>query len=441
MSTRWTTYVLLLGLGCARVLLHVQEENREAVTLEGRAGLFAPVPYDAYVHGKAVQVPSRLCREYDVPLNPTSRYIFIIERGDCPFTHKALHAQKAGAQAVVIYDNIEEGLMTMSADNLTISIPTVFVSKLDGLKLMRKSGFFSLNMTFYTPHFARPSLELVLSGDPTWSFSLIEVLKGVREMWEWVSYKTYYVVLPCTSCVTYSQPVGNCLGGGRYCSHHGVTFLKEVVRQECIFNQYNSSQYLTYMETWARECKYSKFECFSGYFQADIDPEYVQSCYNSSFQPFFSLTAANPTLARLQQEYFSLAPYFPVYISGHNFEGLATAETVKRALCASMVSPPEICRDRICAAHCWPEMLGNTVCDSPCNTSACDSDHHDCEAPTPPPSSPQCAPSCPLFALNNSYCDLPCNVSACEYDRNLCISKDIFIPRNANFEYKYIFFG
>jgi hypothetical protein len=39
----------------------------------------------------------------------------VIDRGNCPFTKKAFFAQQAGADAVMIVDNIAETLVTMDA--------------------------------------------------------------------------------------------------------------------------------------------------------------------------------------------------------------------------------------------------------------------------------------------------------------------------------------
>ena len=55
--------------------------------------------------------------------------IALIDRGSCNFTDKVKNAQKAGAKAAIIADNIpNENLVFMSGDDATITIPAVFVS-------------------------------------------------------------------------------------------------------------------------------------------------------------------------------------------------------------------------------------------------------------------------------------------------------------------------
>ena len=64
----------------------------------------------------------------------------LVERGNCTFTAKAVHAQAAGANAVIIYNNKEEGPTPMgdAGENeyaKKISIPVVCISQADGVQL------------------------------------------------------------------------------------------------------------------------------------------------------------------------------------------------------------------------------------------------------------------------------------------------------------------
>ena len=58
--------------------------------------------------------------------------IAVVIRGNCNFTDKVLNAQNAGAIAVVVVDNVEGALVSMSGDEPSINIPSVFISKSDG---------------------------------------------------------------------------------------------------------------------------------------------------------------------------------------------------------------------------------------------------------------------------------------------------------------------
>jgi extracellular elastinolytic metalloproteinase len=58
--------------------------------------------------------------------------IALIDRGDCNFTVKVKNAQDAGAIAVIMVNNAGNALVTMSGDDPTITIPSVFIGQSDG---------------------------------------------------------------------------------------------------------------------------------------------------------------------------------------------------------------------------------------------------------------------------------------------------------------------
>ena len=67
--------------------------------------------------------------------------IALVSRGTCEFGLKSLNAQNAGAIAVIIYNNVN-GIVTMGAgeDGANVSIPSVFIDKIDG-ELLRDNLF------------------------------------------------------------------------------------------------------------------------------------------------------------------------------------------------------------------------------------------------------------------------------------------------------------
>lgn len=430
----------LLPLSTGKVQVSVQSAGEQVFSIEAQAAEFSAVPYGGYIQGVAVKVPSRLCQAYDVRLSPQDRYIFVLERGDCEFIAKTINAQKAGAIAVVVYDNVDEGLVTMGSNQQTADIPALLVRREDGLRIMRASNFLSLNITFGAGRYSRPSLELVLTSLPYYSHSLHSSLQALRTLSPYLTYRPFYVVLECESCGVYTAAVKNCLGGGRYCSRQGIGFLQEVIRQECIREgNYTFSQYLDYMETWVAECLNCTMDCSEGYAKAGIDPAYVNQCFQASFHPSFSLTSSNFLLERAQRDFVSFSPDRTLYLCGEAFQGEQTAETVQRALCSVMLDPPALCSEALCAPNCWPELLNNQACDLPCNSTACQLDQGDCSAPPLPAASLNCAPGCAPEKLSNRLCDLPCNMSTCGYDQGDCYSKDIYYPASADFPYIYLF--
>ena len=73
-------------------------------------------------------------------LNDLTGKIALVSRGTCEFGLKALNAQNAGAVAVIIYNNVG-GLIGMAAgaDGADVTIPAVFLSKVDGDSFPRRS--------------------------------------------------------------------------------------------------------------------------------------------------------------------------------------------------------------------------------------------------------------------------------------------------------------
>ncbi|MBM7551768.1 S8 family serine peptidase [Thalassobacillus pellis] len=74
----------------------------------------------------------------DKPLNNARGKIVLMKRGKVPFTDKAMLAEAAGAEAVIIYNN-EKGEFRGAIDGSSVSIPVVAVSKEDGKWLSEKS--------------------------------------------------------------------------------------------------------------------------------------------------------------------------------------------------------------------------------------------------------------------------------------------------------------
>jgi hypothetical protein len=189
-----------MQLATANVQVRVQSQGEQDYSIEAKAAEFSSVPYGGYLQGAAVKVPSRLCNGYDVQMNPLGRYVFVIERGDCEFSTKVLNAQRAGAIAAIIYDNVQEELMTMGSEDQIIDIPALFVQRDEGLRIMRTPNVISLNITFVTGHYSRPSLELVLTGLPTFSRTLPSTLSTLRTLSPYLTYKPYCIVLKWQNC-------------------------------------------------------------------------------------------------------------------------------------------------------------------------------------------------------------------------------------------------
>ena len=64
--------------------------------------------------------------------------IAVVERGNCFFTNKVKNAQGAGAIAVLVVNNVAGPPIGMSGDDLTITIPSVMISKEEGAVIMQQ---------------------------------------------------------------------------------------------------------------------------------------------------------------------------------------------------------------------------------------------------------------------------------------------------------------
>ena len=61
--------------------------------------------------------------------------VALIDRGECPFVDKVMNAQRAGAIAVIIANNVSTGAIGMGGDGPNVRIPAVSVSMADGALL------------------------------------------------------------------------------------------------------------------------------------------------------------------------------------------------------------------------------------------------------------------------------------------------------------------
>lgn len=64
--------------------------------------------------------------------------IVVVERGNCTFVSKVLNAQAAGAIAVLVVNNVVGPPITLGGDDLTVTIPSVMVSKEEGALIMQQ---------------------------------------------------------------------------------------------------------------------------------------------------------------------------------------------------------------------------------------------------------------------------------------------------------------
>jgi hypothetical protein len=69
------------------------------------------VPPDGLKSHEVVQVqPADGCARLITPLEWTQGRVVVVDRGNCPFVQKVFYAQRAGATAAIVVDNVPVSL-------------------------------------------------------------------------------------------------------------------------------------------------------------------------------------------------------------------------------------------------------------------------------------------------------------------------------------------
>ncbi|MCA1762339.1 MAG: M12 family metallo-peptidase [Flavobacteriales bacterium] len=118
------------------------------------AAAFGPNIPGAGVNAQAVLVedgedePNDLC---SAAVNPSeiAGNIALVNRGECTFVQKVLFAQEAGAEAVIVINNVPgDGFFDMGGNSGAINIPSVMISYEDGQTLLSGIGGDGENFNF-----------------------------------------------------------------------------------------------------------------------------------------------------------------------------------------------------------------------------------------------------------------------------------------------------
>ena len=81
--------------------------------------------------------------------NDVDGKIALIRRGTCTFVTKVKNAQNAGAIGVVIYDSLGTNPFTMGGTDNSINIPSVMISRTNGLTLVNNLSPNTVNVSLY----------------------------------------------------------------------------------------------------------------------------------------------------------------------------------------------------------------------------------------------------------------------------------------------------
>ncbi|PQQ00536.1 vacuolar-sorting receptor 3 [Prunus yedoensis var. nudiflora] len=246
----------------------------------------------------------------------------LVDRGDCFFALKVWNAQKAGASAVLVADNIEERLITMDSpeeDGSTskyienITIPSALIEKSFGqtLKKSISSGdMVNVNLDWReaVPHpDDRVEYELWTNSNDECGVKcdmLMEFVKDFRgaaqilEIGGYTQFTPHYITWYCPQAFTLSkQCKSQCINHGRYCApdpeqdfstgYEGKDVVLENLRQLCVFKVVNKTNkpwvwwdYVTDFQIRCpmKEKKYNK-ECADSVIKSlGLDIKKVEQC-------------------------------------------------------------------------------------------------------------------------------------------------------------------
>lgn len=105
-------------------------------TYQAGSSVFGPCAFD--VQGQVVQAlsgSSTLGCSALTNASAVAGKIAIVDRGSCNFTVKVKNAQNAGAIGVIVVDTVPNQIINMAGDDATITIPSIFITREDGLKI------------------------------------------------------------------------------------------------------------------------------------------------------------------------------------------------------------------------------------------------------------------------------------------------------------------
>ncbi|CAD8092965.1 unnamed protein product [Paramecium sonneborni] len=384
-----TFCVLFVIFGAVLGQLKIQSPKEttdfpDALSVEYSIANFGHIPYGKKMSALLFIPPSiddqdkvlKLCdepimrSEYQYSQSYGDKWL-IVRRGDCPFTRKAIIAQKLQAKLLIIVDNrdekVEQIMMADDGNGYQVDIPSVLISKSEGEKVisyLKKSTAlylvghieFKLSQTL-----SQTNVLFGLNIENKDTFRLINEFRPIYlELKNDIKFSIFYEVLRCFTCEKDEWKIENpdCLGGGRYCQFdpNGVAFgsgsdvLKEQLRQTCIW-QVDSELWWSYMNYFTKKCtKENEFDkCFESFVNSE-DKVKIQQCIQSSYRDQNKLEKGENSIleSHFQLRYQSGIIFYPgVSINSVAYRGNIEADEIKEAICASFKEMPEQCKEQV----------------------------------------------------------------------------------------------
>uniref|UniRef100_A0A1J3HH75 Vacuolar-sorting receptor 3 n=1 Tax=Noccaea caerulescens TaxID=107243 RepID=A0A1J3HH75_NOCCA len=342
----------------------------------------------------------------------------LVDRGDCFFALKVWNAQKAGASAVLVADNVDEPLITMdtpeedvaSAKYIeNITIPSALVTKGFGEKLKKAiSGGDMVNLNLdwreAVPHpddrveyelWTNSNDECGVKCDMLMEF--VKDFKGAAQILEkggYTQFRPHYITWYCPHAFTLSrQCKSQCINKGRYCApdpeqdfssgYDGKDVVVENLRQLCVYKVANETgkpwvwwDYVTDFQIRCpmKEKKYNK-ECADSVIKSlGIDSKKLDKCMGD---PDADLD--NPVLKEEQDAQVGKGTRGDVTIlptlvvNNRQYRGKLEKSAVLKALCSGFeeMTEPAICLSNDMETNECLDNNGGCWQDKSANITAC----------------------------------------------------------------------
>mmetsp|Transcript_13087 Transcript_13087/g.22086 ORF Transcript_13087/g.22086 Transcript_13087/m.22086 type:complete len:415 (+) Transcript_13087:46-1290(+) len=304
----------------------------------------------------------------------------IANRGGCSFVQKVRNMEDAGfALGIVVDDseeNIDEIIMSDDGTGAGLRIPSLLVSKRDGLKLIdfietASSEELSQMIMIADFNIQRPDNRVeydfwYTSSDQLSLDFIQDFSKLDRRLGDSVLMTPRFVFWECIDCDP-EYVAKHCYGGGKYCaidqsqSLPGKDIVMEDLRQMCVYQQaygpeesWKRKMYWDYMKTVHQECDNQIDEMCSELGHKEVkglDWAATQRCVKESFsspdQERWNEVGVNNTLIDRDVEYwwkYGTAIYPSIIINNNTYRGQLETQAVFNALCAGFRDPPKPCQ-------------------------------------------------------------------------------------------------
>lgn len=371
-----------------------------------RDALFGTPPYGGSIQQQVIYVDGTLC---DPNVNPTGGYpstgnkpwqppyILMVDRGDCTFVKKVRNAQRAGAAAVLIADDMclcshteceessggtnicedTEPIMADDGSGSDVSIPSFLLFKEDAdpiKEVLTKNQQVRVSMSFSIPApDSRVEYDMwTTPSDPLSRSILMSFKEAAVALGDEAFFTPHQYIYDGNQAGCHGTDGSNmcfslCTNNGRYCSTDpdddldkgisGADVVKESLRRICIWNNYGEDgvgkEWWDYIDEFMFRCGdpekpqfFTNEQCISDAMShAKIDEDQINLCMSESggLESDNPNTILDDTLNAEMQSGVVLIPSF--FVNQAPVRGAPSFSTIFKALCSGYAkgSEPDVC--------------------------------------------------------------------------------------------------